>query len=332
MATLKDVAERAGLSVTTVSRILNNRGYISDEARERVREAMRELNYHPNALARSLQKQHSSMIALIVPHIRHPFFAVLISELEESIRSKGYQILLFNTKRSDSMLQQYLDICEQNRVAGIILCSSTIDERVLDRLNAPIVTIERYVANGASCITCDNYNGGRMAAEILIRGGSRRLLYVGCESHIPMPADLRERGLLDVCRERNIPCSSLQIPEKFEAEPEQEQYLEKGFIQFRNGGDSFDGIFTSGDMLAANAIHVLHKMKKRVPEDVQIIGFDDTLASRITTPAISTIRQPAREMAIRAAEEMVKTIEGEQADSSVVLPVTYIARETTRRA
>jgi LacI family sucrose operon transcriptional repressor len=98
MATLKDVAQEAGLSVTTVSRILNNRGYISSEARQKVSDAMQRLNYQPNEVARSLSLRRSNMVALIVPHIRHPYFAALVSELEEAIRRRGYQILLFNTK------------------------------------------------------------------------------------------------------------------------------------------------------------------------------------------------------------------------------------------
>lgn len=211
MVTLKEVAEEAGLSVSTVSRILNNRGYISDKARDSVDQAMKKLNYQPNEVARSLSKQTSNMVALIVPHIRHPFFAVLISELEEAIRKKGYQILLFNTKTEENILEKYLTICQQNRVSGVILCSAQVGEDVLQRLNAPIITIERYSEMSACSITCDNYNGGRMAAQHLYRCGCRNVRMLSGNSGMRMPADLRRNGFMDACMDHGMTCRDIQI-------------------------------------------------------------------------------------------------------------------------
>lgn len=132
MATLKDVAKEAGLTVGTVSRVLNNRGYISDDAREKVNGAMKKLNYHPNEVARSLQGKSTNTIGLIVPHIRHPYFAEMISNIENQAYKKGYRILLCNAQSIEEKEREYIDICTGNRVAGIILCSGTVSVEVFD--------------------------------------------------------------------------------------------------------------------------------------------------------------------------------------------------------
>ena len=127
MATLKDVAKEAGLTVTTVSRVLNNRGYISDNARKKVAEAMKKLNYRPNELARSLQNKSSNTIGVIVPHIRHPYFSDMISNLENQAHKKGYKILLCNSQGKNEKMLEYVEMCTSNRVAGLILFSGSVD-------------------------------------------------------------------------------------------------------------------------------------------------------------------------------------------------------------
>lgn len=129
MATIKDVAREAGLAVGTVSRVLNNRGYISDNAREKVNEAVKKLNYQPNEMARSLQKKRSNLIGVIVPHIAHPYFSSLISNIEEAAWKKDYRILLLNSKGIPTREVEFMDLCSRNQVVGIILCSGNMDIR-----------------------------------------------------------------------------------------------------------------------------------------------------------------------------------------------------------
>ena len=143
MATLKDVAKETGLTVTTVSRVLNNRGYISEETRKKVYDAMKKLNYHPNEVARSLSKQSTNTIGVIVPHIRHPYFAELISNLESQAYRHQHKILLFNSQEKNEKEYEYLEMCSSNRVAGIILCSGTVGVNEFQGLNVPLITIGR---------------------------------------------------------------------------------------------------------------------------------------------------------------------------------------------
>ena len=194
MATLKDVARESGLTVGTVSRVLNNRGYISDRAREKVDQAMKKLNYRPNEVARSLSKSSSNTIGLIVPHIRHPYFIEMISHLEYQAYKKGYRILLCNSRNIQEKEREYIDICTGNKVAGIILCSGTVPMEVFDKIGITVVTIERFLDNGTAAVECDNRQGGVLAAEKLIACGCRHLLHVGNIGGVFMPADMRTEG------------------------------------------------------------------------------------------------------------------------------------------
>ena len=152
MATIKDVAREAGLTVTTVSRVLNNRGYISDNARRKVAEAMEKLNYQPNEVARSLHKKSSKTIGVIVPHIRHPYFAEMISNLENAAYKEGYRILLCNTQSKEEKAKAYIEICTGNRVAGIILFSGQVAVETFMGLDIPVITMERLLDSG--CLSC----------------------------------------------------------------------------------------------------------------------------------------------------------------------------------
>lgn len=154
MATLKDVAKETGLTVSTVSRVLNNRGYISSNTREKVYDAMKRLNYQPNELARSLSKQTTNTIGVIVPHIDHPYFARLLSSLETAAYQNGYKLLLFNSRERDEKEDEYMEMCKASRVAGIILCSGSVETERFRDLNVPLVTIERFLEYGTSAVEC----------------------------------------------------------------------------------------------------------------------------------------------------------------------------------
>ena len=160
MATIKDVAAEAGLTVTTVSRVLNNRGYISDDARKKVSDAMAKLNYQPNEVARSLHKKSSNTIGLIVPYIRHPYFAEMISNIEHEAFKLGYRVLICNTKGKEEKEREYLDICTGNRVAGIIVFSGTVSVDQFSQMDVPVITMERSLDSGTASVECDKNTGG----------------------------------------------------------------------------------------------------------------------------------------------------------------------------
>lgn len=325
MATLKDVAREAGLTVGTVSRVLNNRGYISSNARRKVDEAMKKLNYRPNEVARSLHKKSTNTIGLIVPHIRHPYFAEMISNLENQAYKKGYKLLLCNSQSIQEKEREYIDICTSNQAAGLILCSGTVDTKVFDGIDIPVITVERFLDNGTACVECDNIQGGVLAAQKLLSCGCKNLLHIGNIGTIPMPADMRTEGFRQVCESRNIPFTEVSTQE---AQYNSMKYAEMIESALREHPET-DGMFLNSDVLAAQALQVCRKLHISVPNQMKIIGFDDVNIASLTTPQLTTIHQPVKEMAEIAVNLLHDSVSGKLVAKRTMLPVYLVERETT---
>lgn len=178
MPTIKDVATLANVSVTTVSRVLNNRGYIGIETRKKVEDAMSQLNYFPNQIARSLQKNQSFIIGMIVPDSNNPFFSDIIKYVELFANENNYKILLCNSLNEPEKEERYLNMLKQNQVDGIIMCSHTIDVEAYKKINLPVITFDRVISDQHPFIACDNFKGGEIATEHLINAGCKKLLHI----------------------------------------------------------------------------------------------------------------------------------------------------------
>lgn len=325
MATLKDVAKETGLTVSTVSRVLNNRGYISEETRKNVYEAMKKLNYQPNEVARSLSKQKTNTIGVIVPHIRHPYFAELISNLENEAYRYKYKILLFNSQEKNEKEWEYLEMCTSNRVAGIILCSGTVGVEEFKGLNIPLITIERYLENGTAAVECDNYQGGCLAAGHLLEKGCKNLIHFSGVNETAMPADSRALGFREVCMERGVSYKETATSAVQYNHLEYHDAIERVLRE----NPKTDGIFASSDLIAAQILQVCRKMQLEVPSRIKIVGFDDVNIASLTTPPITTIHQPIKEMAAMSVELFINAQEGKIVPRRTILPVSLVERETT---
>lgn len=325
MATLKDVAKETGLTVSTVSRVLNNRGYLSDETRKRVYEAMKKLNYQPNEVARSLSKKSSNTIGVIVPHIRHPYFAELISNLENEAYKKNHQILLFNSREKGEREKEYLELCFGNRVAGVILCSGTVAVQEFESLNVPLVTLERYLENGTATVECDNQQGGRLAAKCLIDNGCQSLLHFSGVYETAMPADLRAVGFREICEKEGVEYREVVTSAFQYNHMEYHEEIERVFRE----NPQVDGVFASSDLIAAQILQVCRKLAIDVPSQLKLVGFDDVIISSLTTPRITTIHQPIKEMARMAVELLISANNGDLVPKRSTLPVSLVERETT---
>lgn len=325
MATIKDVALKSGLAVSTVSRVLNNRGYISENTRNKVYLAMNELNYQPNEVARSLSKQTTNTIGVIVPHINHPYFSELITHIESAAYNKSYKILVFNSKDRDDKEKQILNMCKMNRVAGIILCSGTVQMDKFEGINIPLITIERSFEHSTSSILCDNLKGGREAAKHLIERGCKNLIHISGINGINMPADERGVGFTEYCKENKVKCREFKTDESHYKIGKYQNFIEDVLKKNKD----IDGIFASSDLIAAQILQVCLKLNIRVPEQLKIVGFDDVFVSSITTPTITTIHQPIKEMAELAISLLIDATENKLVPSITTLPVRLVKRETT---
>ena len=326
MATIVDVAKIVGVTPTTVSRVINNRGYISEKTKKKVFEAMKELNYQPNEIARSLTKKKTNTIGIIVPHISHPYFSKLISNLENQASKKGYKIMLCNSKEEVKKEQEYLDMFKSNRVDGIILCSGNVEASKINVGDTPIILLEKNFENGYLGIQCNNYQGGKIATEHLIDSGCKRLLHFSGIIDEHMPADNREKAFIDVCEKNEIEYFIKKYDLNIYNNMNYYDYIKETLISIPN----IDGIFASSDLIAAQVIQVCNELNIDIPREIKLVGFDDVDISKLTTPQITTIHQPIMEMAKEAINFIDKKINNEDIlNKNIILDVSLIKRSSS---
>ena len=324
--TLKEVASEAGVTVTTVSRVLNNRGSISQKTKDKVYKAIRELKYHPNEAARSLTKNRTNIIGVIVPTVKNPFFAEIVEYLEEYAFSYQHKIMLCNSYHQKEKEIEYIEMLKSNKVAGICISSRTsgINEYLTPKL--PIVSFERVISNQISSVACDNYQGGALATQCLIQDGCKNICHIGGVSGINMLADERCHAFITECEKAGVAHDVFMTEEAQFQSMDYSNWLH--MILTKNPG--IDGIFASSDIIAAQIIGVCAKLGIRVPEDLKLVGFDDINIASLTTPKITTIHQPLEQMCRSAIDIILQEKSGD--DSIVptrsVFGVTLINRET----
>ena len=252
-------------------------------------------------------------------------FIKVISNLESSAAEKGFKLLLCNSKEQPEKEQDYLDMCISNRVAGIVLCSKYVQTREFRKMNIPVVNLERGGDDDTISVQCDNYQGGKLAAEHLIECGCKNLLHFGGVAGKDMPADRRADGFSDVCKKAGIPYRILVSDRLQYGSMHYEDFIRRALQEFPD----VDGIFASSDLIASQVIQVGAQMDKHVPEDIQLVGFDDVMISTVTTPQITTIHQPVEEMAELCVEYITKSLKNEPVPQKIVLPVRLVQRGTT---
>ncbi|MFF3922853.1 LacI family DNA-binding transcriptional regulator [Paenibacillus lactis] len=324
MTTIRDVAKHAGVSVATVSRVLNGNGYVHEDTRSKVEQAIRELNYTPNEVARSLYKRKSKLIGLLLPDIMNPYFPQLARGVEDEMQENDYRLIFGNSDESKKKEMEYIQTFIQNNVVGVISSTNDPEADMYQDLNIPVVFLDR-TSNDRPSVYADGREGGRIAAREIVRRGSKSITLMQGPANV-RPAQERFEGAAEVLAEQGASFQVLKTTSFSLSSAE-------GFAQevFRQYPDT-DGVIASNDILASAVLKEAHRLGKRVPEDVQIIGFDDILLSSLLYPSLSTIHQPAYEMGREAAKLLIGLIEGERMErSSVEFSVTFMERQTTRK-
>lgn len=323
--TIKDVAKKAGVSVTTVSRVLNNRGYISEATRRKVYQAMEDLDYHPNEVARSLFRKKSNIIGLIVPTVAHPFFGELTSYLETYAYSRGYKVLICNSQLNALKEQEYIWMLRRNQVDGIVMASHTLEVEEYKKLNLPVVSFDRFISSRIPYVTSDNYQGGRLAVEHLLQRGCTKIAHLCGSLDLDMLANQRHRAFMNVAEEKNIPYCTVQTDVNVFEVDEYEELLTDLLVRHPD----LDGLFLNSDIMAIAAIKVCGTLGMRIPQDIKIIGYDDVSIASLVSPQITTIRQPLAQMSelsVKLIEDLVKK---KAVPTENCLPVELIERGTT---
>lgn len=328
MVKIEDVAEKAGVSVTTVSRVMNNRGYISQKTRDKVQAAMKELNYQPNEMARALFRRKSNMIGLVIPAVSHPFFAELAQYLEYYADKRDYKLLLCNSNRNVDKERKYIEMLKKNQVDGIIMGSSVLGVEHYLNLNLPIVSFDRVVSDDIPVVASDSFMGGQLAAEFFIEKGCSKLVFVfrgiGGPHHQALLASGRAKGFGEKLGSHGIEPSYLPLEMV-----EEDSTNEDAIVRFLTKRPDIDGIFASSDVIAAEVMQACSRIGRNIPNEIKLIGYDDVSLAVLTTPRLSTVKQPIREMSERTIEIMIQQIEGAEVPMINMFPVSLIERETT---
>lgn len=324
MTSIRDVARLAGVSPSTVSRVINGTAKVEEDKMQRVKQVILETGFKPNEVARSLYKKSSKIIGMIVPNIENPFFNELAGAIEEEAYENGYRLTLCNSNNNLEKEKENMDLLSRMNADGIILMTNQGEiEEEIKNCRIPVVMIDRQVQQKHQIVSVqsDHYKGGRIAMEHLIDCGCKRIVSMSGPQRLSS-ARLRQKGYLDVCKEHHLePCF-------IECQFDYEDGLRKAQDIIKQYPD-VDGILAGNDMVAISVYKIFTKNGYRIPKDVQLIGFDNISMSRLFVPEITTIAQPISAMGKQAVRLIIDQIEGNAVIKQAVLDVTLIKRETT---
>lgn len=331
IATLKDVAKRAGVSTATVSHVINKTRFVSDELKAKVYQAMEELNYHPNAIARSLRRRKTHNIGMIVPDISYPFLAEVARGVEDAGFELGYNVILCDSDGNLEREAGYIGLLQEKKVDGIVFVAageSSSHVQALIEQGMPVVVCDRELPGvEVDTVIADNVGSGYQATEHLIWLGQRR---IGCMAG---PQELaisnqRVEGYRKALEQHAIPLG--------------EELIVRGDFRCKGGYEAMrellaldeppTAIFACNDLMAMGAICAASQKKLKIPQDVAIIGCDDIALASFTNPSLTTIAQPKHEMGTAAIEMLVERIKDKsKPPTKRLLPTGLVLRDSCEK-
>ena len=329
MPTVLDVAKRAGVAPITVSRVINNSGYISEETKSRVETAIKELGYVPNTLARGLRSKRTHTLALVVTDITNPYFTSMARGVEDVAGASNYTVIYCNTDESETKEEKYGNMLAQWQVDGVLFvpsCGNATTIKFLTSNGIAVVVLDRQISNvDADFVRSDSENGARQLTRLLIDLGHKRIAIVTGPENVSTAVD-RVTGYKQALDEAGL------------SENEQVYY---GSFNQQTGYDSTrlammqlakpSAILAANNFILIGVVKALRELQLRVPEDISVVGFDDFPESMLVKPYFTAAVQPAYEMGRLAAELLLQRISGELSGEcqTIVLPTEIVERESS---
>jgi LacI family transcriptional regulator len=328
--TISDVAQKAGVSIATVSRVINETTPVTPETMQRVRDAIKELAYIPRAAARILASNRTETLGLLLPEIGGAFFSPLLRGIEAEAQMAGFDLLIHATSHIPhaSTPVAHRPLGEHN-TDGLLVFTQSIDEKEMSRLSAfNFPTVLLYQTSPSSLnipsVTIENKSGAKMIVEHLIQiHGRRRIVFLrGPEGN--EDSEWRERGYHEALHANRIPFNPSLVAKGGFNEEEAQIAVQKLLIE----GVEFDAVFGGDDDTASGVISALIHAGKRVPQDVAVVGFDDLPIARYLRPALTTVRAPIEQVGREGVRQLVRLIRGQQAETLVLLQTEIVIRES----
>lgn len=334
MTTIKDIAQAAKVGVGTVSRVLNGTGYVSEETRQKVWEAVERFHYVPNGAARTLVTKRSMAIGVVLHDLTNPFVPTLARGIEDEARRHGYTMMVLDTDWQAENELQAVTILRQQAVDGVILVSPAHGELLVGKfqdVNIPVIVVDHGDAlAGPSHITVDHYNGARKAVAWAKQQGHTAIGFLAGPRKLRF-ADLRLRAYLDSIGQVDLPLEEVDLHEELPI-VRADFLFEQGRLAaetlLRTHPD-VTCLFAANDLSALGALRYLAEQRIAVPKQVAVIGFDDIFVSSLVHPTLTTIRQPMYDMGVEAARLLLQRLQHpEQPVEQRVFDLTLVVRES----
>ncbi len=325
MSSIREVARRAGVSPSTVSRVINGTAKVDPAKAEKVLAIIAETGFKPNELARALYKKSSKIIGVIVPNIENAFFGELARAIEEEAYKNGYRILLCNSLNDTEKEVLNISTLNQLHADGIIIMTSSEDLKSrIGNCNIPFVILDREIEglNEIACIESDHYKGGMLAAQHLLDCGCKKIICMRGPQRFSS-GQQRFRGYLEVCRRNGLEELWMDCDYDYE---DGLRVAEELLTKYPDA----DGMIACNDMVAIASYKILQKLGYRVPEDIQLIGFDNIRFSRLFTPEFTTILQPIKDLGRVAVSAIVENGKGVSVPKKLLFDVALVERQTTK--
>ena len=324
---LKDVASKAGVSVATVSHVVNNTKPVSEKTKARIEAAIKELSYTPNFLAKSLKENRSKVIGLIIPDISNYYFTEIASIIEQRLNDAGYNMILCNSNENLELEIQHIQQLKAYMVSGMIIAPTTMDfdyRKLVASQDYPIVFIDRKLSTlQGDSIIADGACAVEEAVSYLIKKGHKRIGFIGANRGLSTTAN-RFLGYQNALKKNGIPLdSSLCVFGEPKINPAM-SLCSQLFSQ-----TNISALLVSSSLMSIGAVQFFTKNNIKIPEQIALIGYDDYIWSTITAPPLSTIKQPTSEIGYKAAETMLNRLEnGSTPITEILLNSEFIIRES----
>lgn len=317
MSTIKDVARKANVSVTTVSRVLNKNGYVHHDTKKIIEEAMNELQYSPNTFAEGLARGTTNTIGLILNYITNPNSSKLLDILEEECYKKRLKIIIGITRNSKSMEDYYFNLFKKHNIDGIILADKVSNSKSFQSLNKPIVTIDHKLNELVSSINVNYFHGVESVIENFVNEQRKNILIL----------KYKNKSYEDVIQLHN----SLIKYDITTTIVELEDDFEKDELNDVISQNSFDGIYTTCDIISISTMSILHKLRIKVPDTCSVVGNYNLSFSSIISPSLTSIEYPAHKIADSAFNIIYNNIsENTNKVTHEIIETSLIKRESTK--
>lgn len=326
--TIKDIAKKADVSVTTVSRVLNNKPDVGDDTRAKILKIIDELNYNPNSVARGLVMQKTHTIGLIIPDISNPFFPQVARAVEDKAQKLGYSVIFFNTDNNLEREKKAVELFQSKQVDGLIVSLSLGNESVLKTLKAadyPVVQIDRSVSDRLyPLVSIDNQSSAYQLVEYLIKKGHRKIAHISGDLNTTT-AQTRLKGYKKALKDNKLVLNDDYI---ISGDYSQQSGL-KAMGKLLDLAERPTAVFAANDLSAAGAYKAIFAAGLKIPQDIAVAGHDDIDIASLLRPELTTMKQPKYDLGEKALTVLMEMIENNKFDlKDQILETNLIIRES----